>query len=93
MASIFKVVSVDGKSFDVDVTAGVLTLKVNNLKVLTVQQTAIASLTHAVGTADGTVEDVSAAFSQTILNNNFKEITTNLGLILAALRAQGIIAT
>ena len=38
--------------------------------------TAPTALTHAVGTADNTVEDVSAVFDQTILNNNFKELTT-----------------
>jgi len=36
------------------------------------------TLTHAVGTADATVADVTGAFDQTILNNNFKEITTVL---------------
>lgn len=36
------------------------------------------SLTHAVGTADGTVADVTAVYDQTILNNNFKEVTTEL---------------
>ena len=39
------------------------------------------TLTHAVGTADGTVQDVSGSFDQTILNNNFKEITTELALV------------
>lgn len=38
--------------------------------------TAPTALTHAVGTADGTVDDVGSSFSQTILNNNFKELTT-----------------
>lgn len=36
------------------------------------------ALTHAVGTADDTVDDVGGAFSQTTLNNNFKEITDQL---------------
>jgi predicted HD phosphohydrolase len=35
-----------------------------------------AALTHSVGTADGTVDDVGAAFNQTTLNNNFKELST-----------------
>lgn len=34
------------------------------------------SLTAASGTADGTVADVGAAFSQTTLNNNFKDVST-----------------
>ena len=39
------------------------------------------SLTHAFGTADLTVADVGGAFSQGTLNDNFKEITTELALI------------
>ncbi len=38
------------------------------------------ALTHAVGTADATVDDVGGAFNQTTLNNNFKELTTQLAL-------------
>lgn len=38
-------------------------------------------LIHAVGTADLTVQDVTGAFDQTILNNNFKECTVELALI------------
>jgi predicted RecA/RadA family phage recombinase len=38
--------------------------------------TAPTALTHAVGTADNTVADVGAAFNQTTLNDNFKELTT-----------------
>lgn len=41
--------------------------------------TAPTALTHAVGTADGTVDDVGGAFNQTTLNNNFKELTTAAG--------------
>ena len=37
-------------------------------------------LTHAFGTADGTVADVGGAFSQATLNDNFKEATTQLAL-------------
>jgi hypothetical protein len=36
------------------------------------------ALTHSAGTADGTVDDVGAVFSQTTLNNNFKEVSTEL---------------
>lgn len=57
------------------------------------QAAAIADLTHAVGTADGTVDDVGAAFNQATLNNNFREITDTLDAIQAALRGAGIIAT
>lgn len=57
------------------------------------QAGASANLTHTVGTADGTVDDVGAAFNQTLLNDNFKELTTKINAILAALRGVGIIAT
>ena len=36
------------------------------------------ALTHAVGTADDTVADVTGSFSQSILNDNFKEVTDQL---------------
>jgi hypothetical protein len=42
-----------------------------------------AALTHSVGTADGTVDDVGAAFNQTTLNNNFKELTAQVANLLA----------
>lgn len=41
------------------------------------------SLTHAVGTADGTVADVGAAFNQTTLNDNFKEFSTQVNALVA----------
>jgi len=50
-------------------------------------QTLPTALTHAVGTADATVDDVGGAFNQTTLNNNFKEVTTTL----AAIRAQLVV--
>lgn len=57
------------------------------------QAAAIADLTHTVGTADGTVADVGAAFNQGTLNDNFKELTSRLASVLAALRGAGIIIT
>ena len=53
--------------------------------------TAITDLTAATGTADNTVADVGAEFSQTTLNNNFKDIATKVNAILAALRSANII--
>lgn len=50
-------------------------------------QTLPTALTHAVGTADATVDDVGGAFNQTTLNNNFKEVTTTFTAILAQLTA------
>lgn len=44
-----------------------------------------AALTHAVGIADNTVDDVGAAFNQTTLNNNFKELTTQIAALVADL--------
>lgn len=41
------------------------------------------TLTHGVGTADGTVDDVGAAFNQTTLNNNFKECTDRINKLIA----------
>ncbi len=48
------------------------------------------ALTHAVGTADGTVADVGASFNQATLNDNFKEITTKLASIRTLLQARGL---
>ena len=56
-------------------------------------QGAIVSLTSAFGTGDDTVADVTASFSQTILNNNFKDATDKIEEILVALRAAGVIST
>ena len=52
---------------------------------------AVASLTAASGTADNTVADVGASFSQATLNNNFKDLADKLNTILAELRRAGII--
>lgn len=49
------------------------------------------TLTHSVGTADGTVDDVGAAFSQTTLNNNFKECTSRINALRDALVNLGLI--
>jgi hypothetical protein len=57
-----------------------------------IPQTAIVSLTAASGTADNTVADVGAAFSQATLNNNFQDLATKVNAILAVLRAAGIVA-
>lgn len=51
------------------------------------KQTAI---THNVGTADGTIDDVGAAFSQAVLNNNFKELSTKVNAIITALQDAGL---
>jgi uncharacterized tellurite resistance protein B-like protein len=53
---------------------------------------AVADLVAASGTADGTVADVGAVFSQATLNNNFQDLATKINALLAALRTAGIIA-
>ena len=56
------------------------------------QQAAVADLVMTVGTADGTIADVGAAFNQATLNNNFRDVGEKINALAAALRAAGIIA-
>jgi hypothetical protein len=53
---------------------------------------AVSDLTASTGTTDGVIDDVTGAHSQTILNNNFKEIQVTLAAILKALRDANIIS-
>lgn len=62
------------------------------MKAAGTQAAAIAALTHAVGTADGTIDDVGGAFNQATLNNNFKELSAKVNAALSAIRGVGIIA-
>ena len=58
------------------------------------QQAAIADVTDSTGgTADGTLADVGATYTQATLNNNFADLAEKVNEILAALRAHGLIAT
>jgi hypothetical protein len=57
------------------------------------QATAVADLSVSVGTADGTVADVGAAFDQTTLNNNFRDLADKVNDLLAKLRTAGVIAS
>lgn len=51
----------------------------------------VANLTNANGTADGTIADVGGAFSQTTLNNNFRDISDKVNsLLTATLAATGL---
>lgn len=52
----------------------------------------VANLAATVGTADGTIADVGAAFNQANLNDNFRDVADKLNAVLAALRTAGIIA-
>lgn len=45
----------------------------------------ITKLTTSVGTADNTVADVGAAFSQATLNNNFADLAAKINAIIDAL--------
>jgi hypothetical protein len=54
--------------------------------------TTVADLTVSVGTSDGTIADVTGSFSQTVLNNNFRDLADKQNALLAALRAAGVIA-
>ena len=52
----------------------------------------VGALTDAFGTADGTIADVTGAHDQTILNNNFQDLSTKVNAIRAALRSLGLMA-
>lgn len=53
--------------------------------------TGIIDLTATVGTASDTIADATGAFSQTVLNNNFRSLSDKINQINAALRAAGVI--
>ena len=53
---------------------------------------AVPTLTMSVGTADNTVADVTAAFSQSVLNNNFRDIVEKLNAVILACREAEIIS-
>lgn len=57
-----------------------------------VPSAAITDLVASVGTADGTLVDVTATPTQGTINDNFRECQVKLNAILAALRAANIIA-
>lgn len=62
-------------------------------KVPTVVQAADpVALTAGSGTADNTIADVGAAFNQTTLNNNFKDLATKYNLVRDILRNVGLAA-
>ena len=51
----------------------------------------VAALTVSVGTADGTVADVGAAFNQTTLNNNFRDLADKINQLRTALVNLGLV--
>lgn len=56
------------------------------------QAATVAALTATTGTADGTVADVGASFSQATLNNNFRDLSDKVNELIAALKAAGLMA-
>lgn len=50
----------------------------------------VAVLTAASGTASLTVADVTTAFVQGTLNNNFKSIVTQLNAVISAMKTAGL---
>lgn len=54
---------------------------------------AVAALTVSVGTADGTIADVGSSFSQTTLNNNFRDLADKINELRTALIDAGVLAT
>lgn len=53
---------------------------------------ALTSLTATAGTANDTLVDGGATYSQTIFNDNFRDVAAKVNAILAALREAEIIA-
>jgi hypothetical protein len=53
---------------------------------------AITTLTGAFGTSGTAIVDVTGAFSQSILNDNFRRLQDRVNAITAALRLSGVIS-
>jgi hypothetical protein len=51
---------------------------------------ATVALTVSVGTASNTIADVTAAFSQTVLNNNFRSVSAKINELITKLKDAGI---
>jgi histidinol phosphatase-like enzyme len=60
-------------------------------KLTNVPGAAIVDLTNANGTGDNTIADVTATPTQTLINNNFRDVSNKINEILVALRAANII--
>lgn len=53
---------------------------------LTATRSQLTALTAATGTASDTIADVTASFSQSVLNNNFKSISAKVNELIKILR-------
>ena len=51
---------------------------------------AVVPLTVSVGTASNTIADVTGAFSQSVLNNNFRSVSAKINEIVTKLKDAGI---
>lgn len=72
-----------------------ITLKLargNTIQFNGVKSAAITTLTAATGTPSDTIADVTGAFVQATLNNNFKSLADKINAINAAIKAAGITA-
>ena len=56
-----------------------------------VAKQAVTALANANGTADGTIADVTGSFSQSILNNNFRDVSDKINEIRTALVNYGLL--
>lgn len=56
------------------------------------QAAAVTALTNSNGTGDNTIADVGASFSQTTLNNNFRDLSDKVNAIITALKNAGLMA-
>lgn len=68
---------------------------INPADMLPGQQAAITSLTHTAlgGSADNTLADMTATYSEAVAEANLKDLASKVNEILVALRAFGIIAS
>lgn len=85
-----------GATIDVTYPAGKATIPAGSTVTLQLNRVNsgedITPLTAATGTASDTIADVTGAFSQSVLNNNFKSLATKLNKVLSLLDNLGITA-
>lgn len=87
----------DGRNIQLPTTTGVrigtaTTQKIGFFNKAPVsQQSDVSALTY-IGTPDNAVADVTASFDQTILNNNFADVASQINDIRTVLRNLGLMA-
>lgn len=70
---------------------GDLGQKIAFLGATPVAKPTVTALSMSVGTADGTIADVGGAFSQSTLNNNFRDVGEKINEIRTALVNYGLL--